>query len=103
MNAADIEVEFSKSEWGLGQQEVNLRYTDALEMADRHALYKNGVKELAALSGMAASFMAKPRIDEIGSSCHVHLSVCDERGEPPLLPGDGSSGMSELFRQVLAG
>ena len=47
MNAAGIEVEFSKSEWGLGQQEINLRYTDALEMADRHALYKNGVKEMA--------------------------------------------------------
>ena len=47
MNAADIEVEFSKSEWGLGQQEINLRYAEALEMADRHALYKNGVKEMA--------------------------------------------------------
>ena len=51
MNAADIEVEFSKSEWGLGQQEVNLRYADALEMADRHALYKTGVKEMSARRG----------------------------------------------------
>ena len=51
MNAADIEVEFSKSEWGLGQQEVNLRYADALEMADRHALYKTGVKEMSARGG----------------------------------------------------
>jgi glutamine synthetase len=103
MNAADIEVEFSKSEWGLGQQEVNLRYADALEMADRHALYKNGVKELTALSGMSASFMAKPRIDDIGSSCHVHLSVWDGDGRRPLMPGDGPEGMSTLSRQFIAG
>lgn len=104
MNAADIEIEFSKSEWGLGQQEANLRYTDALEMADRHALYKNGVKELSALEGMSATFMAKPRIDEVGSSCHVHVSIWDERGEHALLPDDGGDrGMSDLFRHFIAG
>jgi glutamine synthetase len=103
MNAADIEVEFSKSEWGLGQQEVNLRYADALEMADRHALYKTGVKEMSAAEGMAASFMAKPRIDDIGSSCHVHLSVWDEDGERSLVPGDGPGGLSESFAHFLAG
>jgi glutamine synthetase len=103
MNAADIEIEFSKSEWGLGQQEVNLRYTDALEMADRHALYKNGVKEITALSDMAASFMAKPRIDDIGSSCHVHVSVWDEPGQRSLLPGPAGERMSELFGQFIAG
>ncbi len=103
MNAADIEIEFSKSEWGLGQQEANLRYADALEMADRHALYKNGVKELTALEGMAASFMAKPRIDDIGSSCHVHLSIWDESGGRPLLSGDGEHGIGELLRHFIAG
>ncbi len=103
MSAADIEIEFSKSEWGLGQQEANLRYAEALEMADRHALYKHGVKELAALSGMAASFMAKPRIDDIGSSCHLHVSVWDEAGERPLLPDADGHGMSELFRHFVAG
>jgi glutamine synthetase len=103
MDAADIEVEFSKSEWGLGQQEVNLRYTDALEMADRHALYKNGVKEMCAAAGLAASFMAKPRIDDIGSSCHVHLSVWDEDGEQSLVPGSGPSGMSEAFGHFVGG
>jgi glutamine synthetase len=103
MNAADIEVEFSKSEWGLGQQEVNLRYADALEMADRHALYKNGVKELTALAGMSASFMAKPRIDDIGSSCHVHLSVWDRDGGRPLMPGDGPDGLCALSRRFIAG
>ena len=103
MNAAAIEIEFSKSEWGLGQQEANLRYTDALEMADRHALYKNGIKELTALEGMAASFMAKPRIDDIGSSCHVHLSIWDEHGERPMLPGDGERDIGDFFRHFIAG
>jgi glutamine synthetase len=103
MIAADIEVEFSKSEWGLGQQEVNLRYADALEMADRHALYKNGVKEMSAAAGMAASFMAKPRIDDIGSSCHVHLSLWDEDGERTLVPGSGPGGLSESLGHFLAG
>jgi glutamine synthetase len=103
MIAADIEVEFSKSEWGLGQQEVNLRCTDALEMADRHALYKNGVKELSAAAGIAASFMAKPKIDDIGSSCHVHLSVWEADGEHPLLPGSGPHDMSEVFGHFIGG
>jgi glutamine synthetase len=103
MNAAGIEVEFSKSEWGLGQHEVNLRYAPALEMADRHALYKNGIKELSAAAGMAASFMAKPRIDDIGSSCHVHLSVWDEQGDRPLMGVSGAEDMSDVFRHFLGG
>src|SRR5262249_27450698 len=103
MNAAGVEVEFSKSEWGLGQQEVNLRYTDALEMADRHVLYKTGVKEMSAEVGMAASFMAKPKIDDVGSSCHVHLSGWDEDGKRALVGGSGPGGLSGPFGHFLAG
>jgi glutamine synthetase len=102
MNRAGIEIEFSKSEWGLGQHEVNLRYTDALEMADRHVLYKTGIKEMVALAGLSASFMAKPSIDEIGSSCHIHCSVWDAAGESPLLPADGH-GESALLGRFIAG
>ncbi|MCA1727563.1 MAG: glutamine synthetase, partial [Actinobacteria bacterium] len=58
MDAAGVPVEFSKGEFGRGQQEINLRYADALEMADRHSIYKNGVKEIAALAGRAVTFMA---------------------------------------------
>jgi len=75
MNEAAVEVEFSKSEWGLGQQEINLRYAGALEMADRHALYKNGLKEMAQATDMSVTFMAKPAMTDIGSSCHIHASV----------------------------
>ena len=49
MDAAGIPVEYSKGEWGPGQQEMNLVYAEALEMADRHVVYKNGVKEIAYL------------------------------------------------------
>jgi glutamine synthetase len=104
MNGAGIEVEFSKAEWGLGQQEVNLRYTDALEMADRHLLYKNGVKEIAALNGLTATFMAKPSMDDIGSSFHAHVSAWDETGGRSLMHDAASPGrMSELFRTFLGG
>jgi glutamine synthetase len=103
MNAAGIEVEFSKSEWGLGQQEINLRYTDALEIADRHALYKNGVKEMAHQHDWSATFMAKPAIAEIGSSCHIHASVwgTDETAEmpDPAAPHE----LSRLGRSFLGG
>ena len=54
-----IPVEFSKGETGLGQQEINLQYTGALEMADRHVLYKHAAKEIAWQKGHAVSFMAK--------------------------------------------
>lgn len=103
MDRAGIEIEFSKAEWGQGQHEVNLRYTEALEMADRHALYKTGLKEIAAFAGLSASFMAKPFIDDIGSSCHIHCSIWDGAGETPLLEGDGTDGQSDLLRCFIAG
>jgi glutamine synthetase len=104
MNAAGIEVEFSKSEWGLGQQEVNLRYTDALEMADRHALYKNGVKEMAHRHEWSATFMAKPSIADIGSSCHIHASLWDGTGETTRMPQAGAPHeLSGPGRSFLAG
>ena len=47
LQAAGIPVENSKGEWGAGQEEINVRYAGALEMADRHAILKNAVKEIA--------------------------------------------------------
>jgi glutamine synthetase len=104
MNDTGIEVEFSKSEYGLGQQELNLKYAAALEMADRHVIYKTAVKEMAAQDGLAACFMAKPRIDDIGSSCHVHLSVWDEAGTRSLMcDDDDDTRVSDLFQRFIAG
>jgi glutamine synthetase len=102
MDGAGIPVEFSKGEWGPGQAELNLKYAEAVEMADRHAIYKNGVKEIAYLQGKCVTFMAKWDFALAGSSCHIHCSFADAKSGAPAF-ADGASGQSELFRQVLAG
>ena len=102
MEAAGVPVEFSKGEWGKGQEEINLRYAPALEMADRHALYKHGVKEMAWQQGASVTFMAKYDMGAAGSSCHVHSSLWDRRSGKALFPGRDRQG-SALFQQWLAG
>ena len=104
MDAAEIPVEFSKGEAGRGQHEINLMYTDALGMADRHAIYKNGAKEIAALSGRAITFMAKWTMDDAGSSCHVHSSLWDVPGREPLTwDANADDHLAEPFRHYLGG
>jgi glutamine synthetase len=75
MQGAGIPVESSKGEAWPGQQEINFRFADALTMADNHAVYKNGAKEIAHLNGCSITFMAKPDHTWIGNSCHVHASL----------------------------
>ena len=104
MDGAGVPVEFSKGEAEAGQHEINLYYAEALEMADRHAVYKNGVKEIAALNGQSVTFMAKYAFDKTGSSCHIHSSVWDAEGENSLMwDEDGPHHMSEVFRGWLGG
>jgi len=95
MGAAGMVVEDSKGECNYGQHEINFHYAEALRTADEHAIYKNGAKEIAALEGMALSFMAKFDQRE-GSSCHIHFSLAD--GEGSLFARDDA-----LFRSFLAG
>jgi glutamine synthetase len=75
LNRSGVPVESSKGEWGLGQHELNVRYSDILEMADRHVLYKQCLKETADQQGLSVSFMAKYATERAGSSSHVHLSL----------------------------
>ncbi len=100
MEGAGIPVENSKGEWGRGQVEINLRYADALEMADRHVIYKNGVKEIAYLKGASVTFMAKPHTERAGSSFHLHSSFWDPKGKHNLF---GLEKNDELFEHYLAG
>ena len=73
MVAAGLPVEFSKGEAAPGQHELNLRYADALSRwRTTTPIYKNGAKEIAHLQGKSLTFMAKPSIDQPGSSCHIH-------------------------------
>jgi glutamine synthetase len=70
-----VPVENSKGEWGKGQHELNVRYAEVLEMADRHVVFKQCLKEIADAAGMSVTFMAKPFADAAGSSCHIHFSL----------------------------
>src|SRR6059036_965525 len=103
MEGADVPVETSKGEWGRGQEEINLRYAEALEMADRHVLYKHGVKEIAWSQGCSVTFMAKHDMGAAGSSCHLHSSAWDPRGKKNLFAARGSREGTPLFQQWLAG
>jgi glutamine synthetase len=78
LDETGLDVEMSQGEWGLGQWEINLTYGDAVDMCDRHTLFKLAVKDVAAQSGMSATFMPKPNTGEVGSSCHIHLSMKGE-------------------------
>ena len=106
MEAADVPVETSKGEWGRGQEEINLAYAEALESADRTALYKHGAKEIAHLQGCAVTFMAKYDVNAAGSSFHLHSSLWDKTGRKSLFATPGRSGAKQgtpLFGQWLAG
>jgi glutamine synthetase len=96
MVAAGIPVESSKGEAWPGQQEVNFRFADALTMADNHAVYKNGAKEIAHLNGCSITFMAKPDHTWIGNSCHIHSSLWADGA-------NAFAGETDVFKQYLAG
>ncbi|MEM7408651.1 MAG: glutamine synthetase family protein [Myxococcota bacterium] len=106
VDASAIPVEFSKGEWGPGQHEINLRYAEAMEMADRHVLYKLAAKEIAARHGHGLTFMAKYDEELAGSSLHVHASLWE--GEAAAfagtaeLPGAPTTS-SDTFRFFLGG
>ncbi len=101
MQGAGIPIEFSKGEAWYGQHEVNTRYADAITSADRHTIYKNGVKEIAFLNGVSATFMAKPSEKDIGSSCHIHSSlVGTSDGGSAFVEGEEET---DVFRHYLGG
>jgi glutamine synthetase len=105
MCAAGIPVEFSKGEAAPGQHEVNLHFAEALESADRHALFKHGLKEMAWQDGHAVTFMAKPDHRWTGSSAHVHVSLWDAASQRNIFYADGAEpyGMSDTMRHFLGG
>jgi glutamine synthetase len=104
MIGAGIPIEFSKGEAGRGQHEINVTYGRALEVADRHLVFKNGVKEIADQCGRAATFMAKWSMGEVGSSCHVHASLWDAASGAPLMAdATDPAELSEVGRRFVAG
>ncbi len=108
MDASGVPVEFSKGEWGPGQHEINLRFAEALEMADRHVVYKLGAKEIADQQGHGLTFMAKWNEEMAGNSLHVHSSLWDTDGAAAFgAPGTPLAGTQaqapDLFRHWMGG
>ena len=96
-----IGVEHAQHEDAPGQHEIDLRYTDALTMADTVMSVRHVVKELARQYGVAASFMPKPLAHVQGSGMHTHLSLW--RDEANAFIGDGPYGLSEVATKFIAG
>ncbi len=104
LQGAGIPVENTKGEASAGQGEVNVRYADALTMADRHVIIKNACKEIAWQRGKAITFLAKWHYNAAGSSSHIHQSLWSADGKTPLFFDDnGEHGMSGLMKHYMAG
>ena len=99
---AGIPIENSKGEAEVGQEEVNAKYSDAMDTCDMHAIIKNGVKEIAHQQGRAVTFMAKYDHRRAGSSSHVHQSLW-KGGKPAFRDEKDPHGMSALMKHYVAG
>ena len=100
--AAGVPVETSKGEAETGQEELNIRYADALLCADHHTVAKQAVKQISDAHGHAASFLPKWRADKVGSAAHIHQSLFRD-GENAFHDADRPRGMSETFGAYLGG
>ena len=102
MNEAGIVVEGSKGEWDRGQHEMNLGHSSPIEMADRHLIFKEGLKTIAGRHGRAATFMAKVDQAMAGSSCHIHVSLQGEDGRNAFWD-EANDRPARRFEHFLAG
>ncbi|MGR3614941.1 MAG: glutamine synthetase family protein [Paracoccaceae bacterium] len=100
--AAGLPIENTKGEAEAGQEELNIRYAEALACADHHTIAKNAIKEIAWQQGHAATFLPKWDHNKVGSSSHVHQSMWKD-GEAAFFDADADLGMSQLMRHYMAG
>ncbi len=103
MDAHGVPIEGYNREHGEGMYEMNLRHAPGLEAADRALLFRNGVKEICALEGLTASFMAKPFDDQDGNSGHLHQSLWTDDGRNVFHDPASEHGLSATFRAYIAG
>ncbi|QTE28416.1 type I glutamate--ammonia ligase [Pengzhenrongella sicca] len=102
LESMGISVEFSHHEAGPGQNEIDLRYADALTTADNIMTFRTVVKEVALEQGVFASFMPKPLVDQPGSGMHTHLSLFE--GDRNAFHGAGNEyELSKVARSFIAG
>jgi glutamine synthetase len=100
--AAGLPIENTKGEAEAGQEELNIRYSPALDCADYHSIAKHAIKEIAWQNGRAATFLPKWHKDRVGSSSHVHQSLWKD-GEAVFFDKSAKHGMSELMSHYMAG
>ena len=100
---AGIPIENSKGEADSGQEEVNYRYSDALDTADNHTITKQGIKDIAWTKGRSVTFMAKYDHRKAGSSSHCHQSLWTADGKPAFMDAADRHGMSGLMKRYIAG
>jgi glutamine synthetase len=97
-----ISVEFSHHEVAPGQQEIDLRYADALTTADNIMTFRLVVKEVALQQGVYATFMPKPYADQPGSAMHTHVSLF-EGDRNAFYDPDDPLHLSQVARSFIAG
>jgi glutamine synthetase len=102
LEAMGIPVEYSHHELGPSQHEIDLRYTDALTMADNVVTFRHAVKKIAADHGSYATFMPKPIAGDFGSGMHSHLSLFEGDVNAFHDPGD-AHGLSKVAKCFIAG
>jgi len=102
LQAMGIDVEYSHHEVAPSQHEIDLRYDDALSMADKTMTYRTVVKEIARMQGYYATFMPKPIFGQNGSGMHVHQSLF--QGEKNLFfDGSDPHHLSKIAKGYIAG
>ncbi|WP_010202771.1 glutamine synthetase family protein [Salinibacterium sp. PAMC 21357] len=97
-----ISVEFSHHESGPGQNEIDLRYADALTTADNIMTFRTVIKEVAIEQGVYATFMPKPMSGQPGSGMHTHMSLF-EGDQNAFYDASGHYQLSKVGRQFMAG
>jgi glutamine synthetase len=97
-----ISVEYSHHEAGPGQNEIDLRYADALTTADNIMTFRTVVKEVAIEQGVHATFMPKPFTEYPGSGMHTHMSLF-EGDTNAFYDAGGQYQLSQIGRQFVAG
>ena len=102
LRAAGVPVENSKGEAETGQEELNIKYAEAMLAADHHSIAKHAAKEIGWQQGNAVSFLPKWHHDKVGSAAHIHQSLWKD-GKPVFFDNADALGMSALMKQYLAG
>lgn len=100
--SAGIPVENSKGEAETGQEELNIKYDNALNTAEHHTIAKHAVKEISWSKGHAVTFLPKWHHDKVGSSSHVHQSLW-KNGENAFYDPADKLGMSKVMKHYMAG